>query len=111
MDQRNDELTTLFARYKAALPDPEASGNFMPELWRKIEARQGVLFRVKRLTQLFVATAAAICLLFATVLAVSKSDLSELRGSYVDALSEAHPAENLAAMGIIPRDGPEANRK
>jgi hypothetical protein len=111
MDQFNDELKTLFSRYQAAVPDPDASANFMPELWRKIEARQGVLFRVKRLTQIFVATAAAICLLFFTVLGVSQSNLSELRGSYVDALVEAHPTENLAAMGIIPRESPEANRK
>jgi hypothetical protein len=39
MDQ-NTELDHLFARYRTAVPDPEASVNFMPELWRKIEARQ-----------------------------------------------------------------------
>ena len=46
-----------------AVPDPEASVNFMPELWRKIEARQFFLARLKKLTQVFVAAAAAICLL------------------------------------------------
>ena len=63
MDQGNQELDQLFQRYRAALPDPEASVNFMPELWRKIEARQFFLGRVKKLTQVFVAAAAAICLL------------------------------------------------
>jgi hypothetical protein len=111
MDQRNDELTSLFARYKAALPDPEASANFMPGLWRRIEARQGVLFRMKRLTQVFVVTAAAMCMLFATLLGVSRSNLSELRGTYIDALVEAHPTENLAALGIMPHENLEANRK
>ncbi len=62
MDQ-NTELDHLFERYRTAVPDPEASVNFMPELWRKIEARQFFLARLKKLTQVFVAAAAAICLL------------------------------------------------
>ena len=109
-EMRNDELSALFAQYKFAVPDPDASANFMPELWRKIESRQNVLFRMKRLTQLFVATAAAICLLFA-VLSLPKAESTELRGSYVDVLAAYHPTENLAALGIVPHDGLEANRK
>jgi hypothetical protein len=109
-DPRNDVLSALFAQYKAAFPDPEASANFMPELWRSIESRQNVLLRMKRLTQVFVATAAAICLVFA-VLSLPKSSSTELRGSYVEVLAEFHPTENLAALGIVPHDGLEANRK
>ncbi len=45
MDHGHEELDHLFERYRAALPDPEASVNFMPELWRKIEARQFFLAR------------------------------------------------------------------
>ncbi len=96
---RNDELDTLFAEYKVALPDREASANFMPNLWRRIEARQNTLFRVKRLSQYFVAAAAAICILFATMLAVPNS--GELSSSYVDVLAQAYPAENLASHGIL----------
>ncbi len=55
------------------MPDPEASVNFMPELWRKIEARQFFLVRLKKLTQVFVAAAAAICLLLGIVLQVPVS--------------------------------------
>ena len=51
MDQ-NTELDHLFERYRTALPDPEASVNFMPELWRKIEGRQFFLARVKKLQAL-----------------------------------------------------------
>src|ERR1700728_1293365 len=32
------ELDHLFESYRAALPDPEASANFMPELWRRIRS-------------------------------------------------------------------------
>jgi hypothetical protein len=96
---RNDELDALFAEYKAALPDRDASANFMPQLWRRIEGRQNTLFRVKRLSQYFVAAAAAICILFATMLAVPNS--TDVSSSYVDVLAQAYPTENLASHGIL----------
>jgi hypothetical protein len=98
---RDGELDHLFESYRAALPDPEASANFMPELWRRIEARQFFLVRMKKLTQVFVAAAAAICLLLGIILqAPVSSDTPLVRGNYVDVLAEANPAENLAAVGI-----------
>ena len=106
MDQRNLDLGTgemdhLFATYRTAVPDPEASVNFMPDLWRKIETRQFFLSRVKKLTQIFVAAAAAICLLLGIALQVPVStDTSVVRGNYVDVLADANPAENLTAVGI-----------
>jgi hypothetical protein len=100
MDQ-NMELDHLFEQYRAALPDPEASVNFMPELWRRIEVRQTFVARLKKLTQVFVATAAAICLLFGMLSRVPvSSDKPVVRGNYVDVLADANPAENLAALGI-----------
>jgi hypothetical protein len=106
MDQGSKDLETreldhLFAGYRAAMPDPEASVNFMPELWRKIEARQFFLVRMKKLTQVFVVAAAAICLLLGIVLQVPISTGTQVvRGNYVDVLADANPAENLAAVGI-----------
>ena len=100
MDQ-DRQLDHLFAGYRAAVPDPEASVNFMPELWRKIEARQFFLVRVKKLTQVFVAAAAAICLLLGIALQVPvASDRQGIGGNYVDVLANANPTENLTAVGI-----------
>ena len=98
----DQELDDLFNRYRAALPDPEASANFMPELWRKIEARQFFVTRMKKLTQVFVAAAAAICLFLGIVLQVpvSTTDRQDVSGNYVDVLANANPTENLAAVGI-----------
>jgi len=107
----NPELNSLFAQYKALIPDPEPGAGFMPELWRRIEARQGLIVRVKRLTQVFVAAAAAICILFATVLSVPRSATPDVHGSYVDILAQAYPTETLAAHGIIPHEGIEARTK
>ena len=102
---RNDDLDALFAEYKAALPDPEASSNFMPQLWRRIDARQNTLFRIKRISQVFVAAAAAICILFATMLAVPNH--GDLSSSYVDVLAQAYPTENLASHGILDEADPK----
>src|ERR1700733_13023099 len=105
MDQ-NQELDDLFVGYRAAMPDPEASVNFMPELWRKIEARQFFLARLKKLTHVFVAAAAAICLLLGIMLQVPMAadsqdrDRSAVIANYVDVLADANPTENLSAVGI-----------
>ena len=75
----------------------------MPDLWRKIEARQFFLRRVKKLTQVFVVAAAAICLLLGIALEVPVSTGAQaqaVRGNYVDVLADANPAENLTALGI-----------
>jgi hypothetical protein len=100
----NDELNQLFRSYKAALPDPDPSANFMPQLWRNIEARQTLMLRVRKLTQMFVGAAAAVCLLFAMVQVVPGGSRPEVHASYVDALAAAHPADSLAALGIVPHE-------
>lgn len=45
MDRMNfkdndSELDALLARYRDAIPDQDAGANFMPDLWKKIEARR-----------------------------------------------------------------------
>lgn len=96
----NSQLDHLFAQYRLAVPDPDASANFMPELWRRIEARQSLLLRVKKLTQVFVAAAAAICLLLGIAVQVPVAQNTAVSGNYVDVLASANPTENLSAVGI-----------
>jgi hypothetical protein len=107
MDQSNNELDALFQSYRSAVPDPDPGANFMPGLWRKIESRKTFTIRVRKLTQLFVGAAAALCLFLAMVQVVPSLH-DDLSGTYVDILAEAHPAENLSALGIRPA---EANTK
>ena len=111
MDQLNNELGGLFAEYKAAVPDPEPGVNFMPQLWRNIEALQSLMLRVRKLTQVFVGAAAAFCLLFAMIEVVPGASRSEFHGSYVDALAAANPADNLAALGIVSHDSADPRTK
>jgi hypothetical protein len=58
----NDEqrLDALFQAYRNACPDPEASKNFMPLLWQKIEARQTYAFSFKRMANALVTAAVAL---------------------------------------------------
>jgi hypothetical protein len=110
MDQWNDELNSVFANYRAAVPDPEASANFMPELWRRIEGRRNLTIRFKKLTQLFMAAAAAMSIFFITMLSVPAFSGSDDDSSYVDVLAKAFPTDTLASHGILLRDA-EANTK
>jgi hypothetical protein len=111
MDQWNDELDGLFRSYRAAVPDPEAKASFMPELWRRIESRRNVILRFKKLTQLFLAAAAAISIVFVTMLSVPAFSGTEAGASYVEVLADAYPTEGLASHGILPRDSAEVNTR
>jgi hypothetical protein len=55
----SEAFDRLLAAYRDACPDPEPTAEFMPGLWRKIEARQTFAFTVRRLARAII-TAAAI---------------------------------------------------
>ena len=95
MDNLNRELDSMLAAYRQAMPDPEASPEFMPTLWRKIDARRNLVFRLGRLTRVFLTSAAALCLLMMGALTLPRSDQGVARPSYVDVLAESHNADNL----------------
>lgn len=60
MDSSN-QLGRLLSAYRAATPDPEPSADFMPGLWRKIEARNFFALRMRRWAQATLAVAGAAC--------------------------------------------------
>lgn len=84
------EVQSVFAAYRAALPDFEPGANFSPAMWAKIDAKRRVSSTFKRLTGAFVTAAAAICLLLTagsfTMQNVQTPTSSST--SYVDALIE-----------------------
>jgi hypothetical protein len=101
MDQLNDDLNPLFVQYREALPDPEPSAGFMPNLWRAIEAKRGITRRIRHLTQLILTGAAAACVAMILSVAVPGTRAHESHATYTDVLAAAHPAESLAALGIV----------
>jgi hypothetical protein len=111
MSNLDNDFEALLGAYRDALPEPEPSRHFMPNLWRKIEARRSFVWRLKRTAQLSVAGAAAACLLMAATLALPVFQGRALHSSYVDVLAESQPDENLAALGIVRENPAEPNNK
>ena len=87
-----DQLDALFRAYRAACPVPEASANFMPELWRKIESRQRVTFSFSRMASAIVTAALALTLALGMYMYIPHAN-PYIAQSYVEALAEANPLD------------------
>jgi hypothetical protein len=89
----NDEqLDLLFQAYRAACPTPEASPNFMPQLWQKIESRQTLGFTLRRFASAFVTAAVAASLALGVYMAIPRTQAPNpsYYSSYVEALAAAN---------------------
>ena len=109
-DSRVDEL---FRSYRDSCPDVEPSAEFMPVLWKKIEARRGFEYVFQRFARTAMTACAALCLLL-LVLNLAVSPQSHIAAaSYTDALLADHSAEKTyyteAVRGTPPsNEGPQA---
>ena len=100
MDRMKDRLDALWAEYREATPDPEASPDFMPHLWRKIEARRVETTSVfRRLAQICVMATIALALVIGVVLIPhSNNDEAFYSGTYVDVLAAEHSNDYVEAL-------------
>ncbi len=92
MDRMKDRLDALWVEYREATPDPEASPNFMPQLWQKIEARRVETTSVfRRLAKICVMATVALALIMSVVL-IPRNNNDEVfyTGTYVDILAAEH---------------------
>jgi anti-sigma-K factor RskA len=99
-----DKLEALWAEYRAACPDPEASANFMPLLWQKIETRRAETTSVFRhMVQAWVMAALALTLLIAVLLPRLQKEPTYSANTYVEVLDDAHAndAVDLLAGGAV----------
>jgi hypothetical protein len=89
------ELDSLMAAYRDACQAPEASPEFMPKLWARIDARQSSFGFLKRWTEGFVAAAAAACLM-AVLMQVAPDDNKAVvyQSTYLEALTQDSTPEN-----------------
>jgi hypothetical protein len=89
------QLNQLFERYREACPDVEPSVNFMPAIWGRIEKRGSFPHVFERLTRMFVAGAAAACLLLTvlTALPTRRTPSPAVPATYADALYADSSAE------------------
>ncbi len=102
MTNDREDLDRLFAAYREACPAPEPSADFMPGIWRRIEARRRVTALVPRWAAAFVAAAAALCLLMGVYLLVPRPAESPVyTATYLDTLEESPALETLAYMEVV----------
>lgn len=93
-EEKGDKLGGLFAEYREACPDPESSPQFMPNLWRKIEARRVENTSIfKRLTQVCVAATAALLILTGLLMPAVQDDEVLYSSTYADVLAADHADE------------------
>jgi hypothetical protein len=64
---REELLDALFISYRAACPNPDASANFMPEMWARIEARENSVKWIGRMAKALIATAVAASLILGMI--------------------------------------------
>jgi hypothetical protein len=91
---QEERLDALLRAYREACPDPDASANFMPQLWQRIEARQRFSFSFGRIARGLVTASVAASLAMAVYLSVPHHRTSVfITGSYVDALAASRASD------------------
>jgi len=90
----DEKLDALFRAYRDACPDPEASANFMPTLWARIDSRQTFLFSFRRMANAFVTAAVALSIALGVYMSIPRSTPGSGTETYVEALAEANPLDN-----------------
>jgi hypothetical protein len=89
------ELERIFAAYRTAVEVPEASPDFLPGMWSKIDQRRRVSYSFRRMASGFVTAAAAICLLL-SVASWMPSQMSVSGGAtYVEILADSEADSGL----------------
>jgi hypothetical protein len=94
LDGREERLDALFKAYRVACEPREASVNFMPELWEKIERTQNATFSFRRIAKGFVTAAVALSMVLAIIGFVFSDPQNSpvFHGSYVEALAAHNEA-------------------
>jgi hypothetical protein len=85
----DEKLDALFGAYRAACGNPDASANFMPNLWARIDSRQSFTFSFRRMANAFATAAVALSIAVGIYMAVPRSGQNLTSQTYVEALAEA----------------------
>lgn len=100
MDRMDDKLNSLLSAYRDACPDAEPGANFMPELWSRIEVRRGaaVSTLLRRWTKAWLVATVVLVVVSSVFLIPSFQEPPAYEASYVDVLSAADSAGDLALL-------------
>lgn len=104
-DKLDAQLDAMFAEYRAAFPDPEPSADFMPAMWKRIEARRVATVSIFRhWAQVCVMATLALTVLIGAVLIPKLQADPAANASYVEALiSEHHSSDFMQMLAGGPR--------
>jgi ferric-dicitrate binding protein FerR (iron transport regulator) len=91
----DQKLDALFRAYRDACAAPEASANFMPNLWARIESRQRFTFSFRRMANALTTAAVALSLVLGVYMAIPRSSSIDDNQTYVEALAEATAPESV----------------
>lgn len=101
------QFDDLLLRYRDACPVPEASVNFMPRLWEKIDSRQRFSLQLRRWARGFITVAAAASVALAVLQVVPSRHAPVYTATYLDTLAEDQAPDNLVFQDVALAD---ANR-
>lgn len=91
-NEMNAKLDALFSEYRSAVSDPDAGADFMPGLWRRIEARRtSNVWVIRRLAQVCVGATLALALLMGAVIIPHLEKAPIYSSTYVEELAADHP--------------------
>jgi hypothetical protein len=105
----DEKLDALFRAY-AAIPTPDASANFMPELWQKIESRQTFTFSFRRMANALATAALVLSIALGAYMAIPRSSPTYPSQSYIEALAEANSLDTPEIVGPVRLDMSEQGR-
>jgi hypothetical protein len=95
------EIQALFASYRNAVGAPDATPDFLPGLWTKIEQKQRVTYSFRRIAQGFVTAAAALCLMLSVALWTPLDQSQAPASTYVDVLADDADSAAVTEMASV----------
>jgi len=93
-DADEKQLAALWAAYRTACGEPDASPQFMPQLWQKIESRQRVPMIFRRVAGVLATAAVAASLVLAVISAPRPSRSNFYNSTYLEVLAEHYAAQS-----------------
>ena len=102
----DQKLDALFRAYHDACAAPEASANFMPNLWARIESRQRFTFSFRRMANALATAAVALSLALGVYMAIPRSSAIDYSQTYVDVLAEANTPDSMELVNPANLDLP-----
>jgi len=100
----DERLDALFQAYRAACPDLDASANFMPKLWQRIDARQTFTFSFRHMANGFVTAALALTVVLGVYMAIPPKPAPVYAVSYLQALADANTLDTPDIVGPVGLD-------